>query len=164
MQVLYLRSSAALKSGKISFHAFYEGENYQTVSEKTVEMPSRLLYLAYCTTGMSPGGALAAGQVGEQNGLDGVLPYSVVRSLWEERKIENLPASDRFMVVQHMSAGQAESGGMDCSLLARNGAYYFACLGRVEEILAQCTTQRMGERNKAAFSGDREKILSLALL
>lgn len=162
VQVLYLRSSAALKSGKISFHAFYEGENYQTVSEKTVEMPSRLLYLAYCTTGMSPGGALAAGQVGEQNGLDGVLPYSVVRSLWEERKIENLPASDRFMVVQHMSAGQAESGGMDCSLLARNGAYYFACLGRVEEILAQCTTQRMGEETKPLSQGDREKILSLA--
>lgn len=161
IQLLLLRSTAALKSKKTSFHAYYTQETYHTVSKKVDPLPGRLLYLAYCTTGITPG-MPSAGSAVEQSGSDGVLPYPVVRSLWEEQKAADLSATERFAVVQHMSAGQAEARGMDCSLLARDGVYYFVCLGRTEEVLAQCTTQRGGEETIPLLQEDRDKILSLA--
>lgn len=162
MQVLFLRSSAALKSEKISFHAYYEGNTYETVSEKTEHMPHRLLYLAHCATGVAPDGTPAAGQVAQSQGQEGFLAYSVIRSLWKEQKIEKVPEQDRYMVVQHVSCEQAEACGMDCALLAKEGAYSFVCLGRAEDVLSQCATQRIGEETIPFTSQERDKILSLA--
>ncbi len=162
IQVLFLRSSAALKSEKFSFHAYYEGNTYETVTEKTGHVPQRLLYLAHCATGIAPDGAPAAGQIGQSQGQEGFLAYSVVRSLWKEQQIEKMPEQDRYMVVQHVSCEQTEAGGMDCALLAKENAYYFTCLGRVENVLSQCTTQRIGEETLPLTSQERDKILSLA--
>lgn len=161
VQVMYLRSSDALKSGKISFHAYYVGETYQTVSEKTTDVPIRLLYLAHCATGMTPGGALSAGQAGEKTQQRSVLAYSVVRSLWEDQKIGTAAASERFAVVEHVCADRTESCGMDSALLIKNGAFYFTCLGRAEDVLAQCTTQRIDNDTVPLTPEKREKILSL---
>lgn len=161
VEVLFLRSSDALKSGKISFHAYYTGETYQTVSDTASDVPTRLLYLAHCATGTAPGGALYIGQAGAQSEQGGVLPYSVVHSLWEDQRPASVAESDRFMVVEHISAGQAESCGMDSALLARNGEFYFTCLGRTEELLSQCTMQRVNGETIPITPEKREKILSL---
>ncbi len=163
IQVLYLRSSAALKSEKISFHAYYEGNTYEMVSTgETDHVPHRLLYLAHCATGIVPDGAPSAGQTAQFQGEEGVLAYSVIRSLWQEQKNEKISEQDRYMVVQHAPAGQEDAGGMDCALLAREGSFYFTCLGRVEDVLSQCTTQRIGEESVPLIPQEREKIMSLA--
>ncbi|MCI8473150.1 MAG: hypothetical protein HFE65_08630 [Clostridiales bacterium] len=161
VEVLFLRSSDALKSEKVSFHAYYTGETYQTVSDAADDVPVRLLYLAHCATGTAPGGALYTGQAGAQPEQGGVLPYSVVRSLWEEQRLTPVAESDRFMVTEHIGAGQAESCGMDSALLARDGAFYFTCLGRTEALLSQCTTQRVNGETIPLTPEKREKILSL---
>lgn len=162
IQVLYLRSSAALKSEKISFHAYYEGNTYETVSKETEHLPRRLLYLAHCATGVAPDGAVTAGQAAQFQEDEGVLAYSVVRSLWQEQKNEKIPKQERYMVVQHVPAAQEDASGMDCALLAREGSFYFTCLGRVEDVLSQCTTQRVGEESVPLVPQERDKILSLA--
>ena len=160
--MLYLRSSAALKSEKISFHAYYEGNTYETVSKETEHLPRRLLYLAHCATGVAPDGAVTAGQAAQFQEDEGVLAYSVVRSLWQEQKNEKIPKQERYMVVQHVPAAQEDASGMDCALLAREGSFYFTCLGRVEDVLSQCTTQRVGEESVPLVPQERDKILSLA--
>ena len=160
VEVLFLRSLDALKSSKVSFHAYYTGETYQIVSETKTDVPTRLLYLAYCTTGTVPGGTLYGGGAGTQTEQGGVLAYSVVRSLWEEQKA--IPAdSDRYMVAEHMGAGEADACGMDSALLVKDGVFYFTCLGKVEEVLAQCTTQRIDGNTVPLTQEKREKIVSL---
>ena len=157
---LILRSPSVLKSGKITLHSYYKDNKLTLIGTKGAGIPYRLLSLACYCTGTSPGGSIAKGSFAKKVRHTGVLPYGVIRSLWEENgKADKDPG---YTVIEQLSAGEENSGGLDNVLLSRGQDCFFAATGKISRVLSCCTMQRVGNEILPLGEEERGRILDFA--
>lgn len=154
--VMVIRSSKVLRSGKITLHSYYRNSKLSMMGTKGVEPPQRLLALACYCSGSTPGGALAKGSFGLKTRHTGVLDYALIRSLWETHgKKKHDPG---YTIIQHIAAGDETSDGLDNVLLAKENNFYFAAMGKVTSILPRCSSVRIGNEVVPLDESERLKI------
>ncbi|MBQ8914966.1 MAG: cation-transporting P-type ATPase [Clostridia bacterium] len=159
-EILVLRSTEILKSKKITLHSHFTEDKLTMMGTKDAKAPVRLLRLCCYCTGASPEGAIARGSFGVRQSAEGVLPYRLIRSLWEENRTDS--EGDTYTIVQHLPAGDVYAGGLDSVLLADGNEFFFAAMGPVERVLALSNYKiKDGERVPLTES-DRRSIRAYA--
>ena len=155
---IVLRSVDLLKSGRITLHSFYLDGTLTVMGTKDQRSPAPLLALACYAAGQTPGGALAQEGFGRRTRHMGPVSYEVIASLWRENGDKS--EDPGYTVVQHIAAGEENSGGMDSVLLAKNNSFTFAALSKPAMLLSRCTHIRENEQVRAITDEDKKKILS----
>lgn len=158
-QVMVLRSVSTLKSGKTTLHSYYVDEKLTLIGTKDAKIPSRLLRLGCYCTGISPAGSIAKGSFGVRPREAGILPYKLVRQIFEENKDDS---PDAYTIVQHIPAGNVDSGGLDNVLLAKGNEFYFCTMGSVDRILAGSSYQMKNGEKIPFTESDRRSVKAYA--
>ena len=159
--MMVLRSASVMRSGKTTLHSYYNEGKLTMMGTKDAKAPTDLLCLASYCTGAYPDGSVVQGGLGSRQRTAGILSYDLVRSLWDENKggKVNVP---KYTIVQHMPAGDTESGGLDSTLLALGNDFYFCVMGSVERILSLSSYKKKGGENVPLTEKDTEEILAFA--
>lgn len=158
--VLIFRSPEVFKSRKITLHSYFSDTKLKLMGTKDASSPSELLALACYCTGMTPAGSIAKGSFGQGVRQTSILPYDVVRSLWE--KNGDIRKDPKYTIIGHITAGEEGSDGFDCSLLARGDKFFFAMTGRAAPILDRCVSYKTGGKVHSLDNETRKKVMSYA--
>ena len=158
-EVMVLRSVNVLKSGKTTLHSYFVDDKLTLIGTKDAKIPSRLLRLACYCTGISPAGSIAKGSFGVRPREAGILPYKLVRQLFEENRDDS---PDAYTIVQHIPAGNMDSGGLDNVLLAKGNEFYFCTMGSVDRILSQSSYRTKNGEKTPLSESDRRSIQAYA--
>ncbi len=141
--VMLLRSAALIKNGISSLHSFYiEGKSIDPEKDKNFDAGLLSAYAAYAA------GINFDGSGGEEATF---LSAAYLRKLRTDYCKELPP----YFVAAHKTASDAEAEGLDCSLLVRDGDYYFTAMGDAVSVLEGCTKERVGGE-AVVFSKDRK--------
>ena len=151
-------SPSLIKSGRTRLLAYYaEGVYSEFNADRRADDPdehglSRLLELAYITTGDVPEAVTAAG---EPSGGD----YEMIRHLHRQYcQPEKVRASAGRFVAAHLPADVASAEGLDTALLRGGGAMTAIVSGTPEAVLRCCTTYRTADGRARLTDSVREEI------
>ncbi len=160
-ELLMLRSIAVMQSKKTTLHSYYRNGELTMMGTEDAKTPYSLLRLACYCTGATPEGGIARGSFETRASTQGVLPYHLVRSLWEDNKGGDEGCA-RYNIVQHLCAGDPNAQGFDSALLCSGNDFYFVITGGVERVLALCShSDHNGERHRLR-DDEIEKICAYA--
>lgn len=141
--VILMRSASLIKNGISSLHSFYlEGKRIDAEKEKDFDASFLTSY-----------GAYAAGIGYDGSGGDETTFLSAVymKKLREQYSKEVPP----YYIAAHKKASEPEAEGLDCSLLVRDGDYYFTAMGDALNVLERCSKERIGGES-VSFSKDKK--------
>lgn len=158
--VLIVRSSEIFKSRKITLHSYFTDSKLKLIGTKGAEPPSELLALACYCTGMTPKGSIAKGSFGQGVRQTSIIPYDVVRSMWDEHGDKSKDPG--YTILGHVTAGEEGSDGFDGTLLALENRFIFAMSGRAERIVDRCASYKEGGKIYPLDAEYRKKVLSYA--
>ncbi len=141
--VLLLRSASLIKNGISSLHSFYiEGKSVDVEKEKDFDASLLTSYAAY---------AAGIGYDGSGGDETTFLSAFYLKKMRAEHSREIPP----YYIAAHKKATDAEAEGLDCSLLVRDGDYYFTAMGDAINVLDRCSKERLGGES-VSFSKERK--------
>jgi len=160
--VMILRSVDVMRSGKTTLHSYYKNGELTMMGTEGAKAPLDLLRLCCYCTGASPEGGIVQGAFETRMSTQGVLPYRLVRSLWEDNKGDSDAGEPRYSIVQHLPAGDMGALGLDSVLLARNNSFYFAVTGSIDKVLSMSSYVRYNGEKQPLTLEIRNKIAAFA--
>jgi len=159
---IVLESPEMIKAGDITLTSYFQSDRIVNVDEPVEGYsPAEILRLAYLTTGTLPQGSVTAGRLeAERESIS--VDYSGIHKVYEEyfrftgesRIIENV------IIAGHEPAGSLESGGLDTTLICKNGNFEAAVSGPVNEVLTCCSHIRKNGKVYPITREDVAKIVS----
>ncbi len=141
--VLLLRSASLIKNGISSLHSFYlEGKSRDPEKDSGFDASLLTAYAAY-----------AAGI--NYDGSGGDDPTFLSAAYLRKLRADYCGEIPPYFVAAHKTASDAEAEGLDCSLLVRDGDYFFTAMGDAQSVLERCSKERVGGE-AVAFSKDKK--------
>lgn len=148
VDTIVLEDPAMLKAGDVTLNAYFIGDRLINVDEPGRGVSaSELLKYCYVTTGMLPQGTFAPSGPALPDETS-VSDYAAIRKVFDEYFADSgeSKAMANTVLVGHEAAYGAGSGGLDTSLICRDGNFEAAVSGPVELVLSCCTTIKKGGR------------------
>ncbi len=139
-----IEGAGMLKSGDITLTSYFVGDRLVNLDEPVEGIdPSRLLRLAYLTTGTLPQGSLAESFIEPEREREGI-DYSGIHKVYDEyfSTVQKSRAIENTVIAGHEPQGSADSGGLDTVLVCSAGNYEAFVSGAVENVLSCCNQIR----------------------
>ena len=141
--ILMIRNAALLRNGITSLHSFYkDGKAEKPDENKNIDAALLVAYAAY---------AAGIGYDGSGGDEATFLPSAYIKSLRKEY-VKEIPP---YYIAAHKTAADADTEGLDCSLLCRDNDYFFVAMGEAANVIGRCTKERRGEET-VPFDKDRK--------
>ncbi len=141
--VILMRSASLIKNGISDLHSFYlEGKKIDAQKDKDFDAGLLTSYAAY---------AAGIGYDGSGGDETTFLSAAYLKKLRGEYSKEVPP----YYIAAHKKATDAEAEGLDCSLLVRDGDYYFTAMGDALSVLDRCSRERVGGES-VSFTKERK--------